>query len=407
MVGAGIFAVLAPAATAAGGALLPAIALAALLAYANATSTARLAAAMPRSGGVYLYGRERLGPWWGYAAGWCFVVGKTASCAAMALTVAAYATPDHARPVAAAVVVAVVALNTRGVTRTAQAARVLVVATVAVLVSVVAVAAAAEPAARHPVLDPTGTTPYGLLQAASLVFFAFAGYARIATLGEEVRDPQRTIPRAIRIALAVVVALYLAVAAAALAVLGPADLATTTAPLAEVARAAGAPWLEPAVRAGAAVASLGALLGLLAGVGRTVLAMARENDAPRALAAVHPVHRVPHRAEVAVGAVVVAIVLTADVRGAIGFSSFAVLLYYAVANAAALREPPAALRRPPATPGRPTPRRVLPVLGLVGCMVLAATVPPPSLLAGVAVLAAGLLVRLVRRGLAPTSGIGA
>ncbi len=392
MVGAGIFAALAPAAAAAGSGLLLGVVVAAVLAYANATSTAQLAAVHPVSGGAYVYGRERLGEWWGYAAGWCFVVGKTASCAAMALTFAAYAAPPAAqKPVAALAVAALVAVNTRGITRTAQVTRVLVAATLAVLAVVVAVAftgSEADGAALVPVL---GAGPYGVLQAASLVFFAFAGYARIATLGEEVREPRVTIPRAIQAALGIVVVLYLVVAVAALLALGSEGLAGSTAPLADVVVASGAPGLAPVVRVGAAVACLGALLGLVAGIGRTALAMAREGDLPRWLAGIDPVHRVPQRAEVVVGAVVVLAVLVADVRGAIGFSSFAVLLYYAVANAAAFTQAGVERRWP----------RALQVLGLVGCVVVAATVPVGSLVAGVAVLAVGLVLRAIARRRAP------
>lgn len=386
MLGAGIFAALAPAAAAAGSALLVGVVIAAVLAYANATSTAQLAAHSPVSGGAYVYGRERLGAWWGYAAGWCFVVGKTASCAAMAMTFAAYAAPGAARPVAALAVAALVAVSTRGITRTALVTRLLVAPVLVVLAVVVAVTlpgAEADGAALVPTLD---AGPYGIAQAAGLMFFAFAGYARIATLGEEVRDPRTTIPRAIQVALGVVVVAYLLVAAGALVALGADGLAASTAPLADAVTAAGAGGLTPWVRVGAALASLAALLGLVAGVGRTALAMAREGDLPRAFARVDPAHRVPQRAEVALGAVVVAIVLTADVRGAIGFSSFAVLLYYAVANAAALTQPPDQRRWP----------RALQVLGLLGCVGLAATVPLASLVAGVAVLAAGLLLRWTR-----------
>lgn len=392
MIGAGIFAALAPAAAAAGSALVLGVLVAAALAYANATSTAQLAAAYPVSGGAYAYGRARLGPWWGYAAGWCFVVGKTASCAAMALTFAAYVAPPAAqRPLAALAVVGLVAINTRGITRTAQATRVLVAVTLAVLGAVVVVACAHvgadDGAPGHAAVLPSGGTPYGVAQAASVMFFAFAGYARIATLGEEVKDPRTVIPRAIQVALGAVVAIYLVVAVAALAVLGPDALARSTAPLADAVTVAEAAWLVPVVRVGAAVAALGALLGLVAGVGRTALAMARERDLPRWLALVDPVRHVPQRAEVAVGAVVVLVVLVADVRGAIGFSSFAVLLYYAVANTAALTQTGADRRWPRAVQGA----------GLAGCVGLAATVPMGSLVAGVAVLAVGLALRTASR----------
>lgn len=126
MIGAGIFAALGPAAAAAGSGLLIGLAIAAVVAYCNATSSARPAARYPASGGTYVYGRERLGEFWGYLAGWGFVVGKTASCAAMALTVGAYAWPDHAHAVAVASVVALTAVNYRGVQKSALLTRIVV-----------------------------------------------------------------------------------------------------------------------------------------------------------------------------------------------------------------------------------------------------------------------------------------
>lgn len=381
MVGAGIFVALGPAAAAAGSGLLIGLAVAAAVAYCNATSTARLAAIYPQSGGSYVYGRERLGPFWGHTAGWCFIVGKTASCAAMALTVGVYAWPQHAHAVAVGAVVALTAVNYAGVQKSALLTRVLVAVVLAVLAAVVVLLAGAAEATRIDIGADAGF--WGVLQAAGLLFFAFAGYARIATLGEEVRDPARTIPRAIPIALGIALAVYAVVAVAVLAVLGGGGLATATAPLADAVTAAGHRDLAPVVRAAAAVAALGALLSLVLGVSRTTLAMARDRHLPPALAAVHPRFGGPHRAEVAVGLTVAVLAAFVDVRGAIGFSSFAVLVYYAIANACAWTLQPA--------------RRIIPALGLLGCLVLAFTLPLTSVLVGSGVIAAGAALYAARR----------
>ncbi|MFF1480516.1 APC family permease [Streptomyces sp. NPDC058301] len=382
MVGAGIFAALAPAANAAGTGLLAALALAAAVAYCNAMASARLAARYPASGGTYVYGRERLGPFWGYLAGWGFVVGKTSSCAAMALTVGAYVWPGQAHLVAVMAVVALTAVNYGGVQKSAWLTRAIVALVLAVLAAVVATCLGSS-AAEHPDVGLSGGGA-GLLQAAGLLFFAFAGYARIATLGEEVRDPARTIPRAVPLALGIALAVYVCVAVAVLSVLGADGLGRAAAPLAEAVRAAGVPALVPVVRAGAAVAALGSLLALVLGVSRTVLAMARDGHLPGTLAAVHPRFRVPHRAEVAVGSVVAVLAATADVRGAIGFSSFGVLVYYAIANASAWT----------LGPGRGG--RLLAACGLAGCLLLAFALPPSSVMAGSAVLAVGAVAYAVR-----------
>lgn len=393
MIGAGIFASLAPAARAAGSGLLLGLALAAVVAYCNATSSARLAALYPASGGTYVYGRERLGEFWGYLAGWAFVVGKTASCAAMALTVGAYLWPGRTHAVAVAAVVVLTAVNYAGVQKSALLTRVIVTVVLTVLAVVVVVFPTSGGVETVRLDVGADVTAGGVLQAAGLLFFAFAGYARIATLGEEVRDPARTIPRAIPIALGITVGVYALVAVSVLLVLGPDGLAAAGAPLTEAARAAGADLLVPVVNAGAAVAALGSLLALILGVSRTTLAMARDHHLPHALAAVHPRFKVPHRAELVVGAIVAVAAATTDIRGVIGFSSFGVLAYYAIANASAWTLDP--------SEGRPA--RIIPVVGLSGCLVLAFALPLSAVLTGGAVLLAGAVAYRVRRMLTGSS----
>jgi len=366
--------------------MLLALLVAAMVAYANATASAQLAAQYPTSGGTYVYGRERLGHWWGFLAGWSFVIGKTASCAAMALTFAAYAAPvGWERLVAVAAVAVLAAVNYRGVTRTARVARIIVAVVLAALGVVVAASLLGGHAewSRVTVWNGIEGGWYGTLQASGLLFFAFAGYARIATMGEEVRDPERTIPRAIQIALAITVAVYAIIAVTLLAVLGPEGTAATAAPLAAAVDASTWAWAAVIVRVGGAAAALGALLALIAGVGRTTLAMARQDDLPKWLAAVHPRYRVPHHAEVTLAAVVCLLVVTVDLRGAIGFSSFGVLLYYLVANLSAFTQNTANRRFP----------RWIQVFGALGCVVLVVTLPPAAVAIGALVLAVGVLLR--------------
>ena len=431
MIGAGAFVSLGAAQDLAGSLAPAAVLVAAVVALCNATSTAQLAAQHPAAGGTYHYGRERLGPWWGFLAGWCFVIGKTASCAAMALVVAAYLVPEpFQRPVAALLVVVLTAVNLVGITRTAVLARVLVTVALAALVltgvrllagivaggptggagdgagagtwevpgplsgqaaglwdgGIAAVAGAGEGGALGIVL--------AVAQAAALMFFAFAGYARVATLGEEVVAPRRTIPRAILLALAAVGALYL-VLSVILVLVGPApgEQGWGPAPFRAALDAVGAGGVwAVVVTIGAVAAASGALLALVAGISRTVLAMARERDLPPVLAHVSPRFSVPQRAEAAAGiAVVLLVLLASDVLVAIAASSFGVLLYYAVANLAALTQTGQWRLFP----------KAMQWLGLVGCVLLVAALPGRTIVAGLVLVAVGLayrgLVLAVRR----------
>jgi len=387
MIGAGVFAAFGPAARAAGNGLLIGLGLAAIVAYCNATSSARLAAIYPESGGAYVYGRKRLGEFWGFLAGWGFVIGKLASCAAMAMTFGTYAAPALARPLAIGAVIGITAVNYGGVQKTAKATRIIVavaLGALAVVVGAVWLGGSADTERLWPI---RAASVHGVLQSAGFLFFAFAGYARLATLGEEVARPEQVIPRAIPIALGITLVVYAAVAVSILAGAGADAVAASTAPLAIAVESGRLAWLSPAVRVGATIASLGVLLSLVAGVSRTVFAMSANGDLPAPFAAVHPRFRVPHRAEIAVGAVVAGVAAVADIRSAIGFSSFAVLTYYAVANAAAWTLETHQRRWP----------RALAALGLVGCAALALALPAASVIGGTALLALGALVYGIKR----------
>jgi len=393
MLGAGVFVAFAPAAGLAGSFLVLAVLLAGAVAYCNAVASAELAARYPASGGTYVYGRKRLGEWPGFIAGWGFVTGKSASCAAMALTFGNYLAPQYAVPVAVAAVVALTGVNLLGITRTALLTRILLAFVLATLVFV-AVASIVGP---HPAGVPSGGSDGGaaadsgtanlggVLPAAGLMFFAFAGYARIATLGEEVKDPARTIPRAILAALASAFGIYVVLALLLLNHLSPPGLAATATPLLEAVRTSALAAGAPVVQAGAAAACLGALLALITGVGRTALAMARERDLPGPLARVGGKHTVPFVAELAVAAVVIVLLLTTDVMTVVGFSSFGVLIYYAVTNAAAYTLPEHPAHAP----------RWLNIAGFLSCLLLAFTLPAASVLGMAGVLAAGAAGRFL------------
>ena len=384
MLGAGVFVAWAPAARAAGDWLLVGLAIAGVVAFCNATSSAQLAAIYPESGGTYVYGRRQLSPFWGHVAGWGFVVGKTASCSAMALTLGAYLWPEQQRLTAALAVLVITGVNIGGLQRTVAVTKVLLVVSLVAIGCVLWVGVTGPSTAGAVTTSGPDESLLGALQAAGFLFFAFAGYARIATLGEEVRDPERTIPRAIPLALFGVLALYGLVAVVAIDFGGVDRLGVSDSPLRDLVGSVDSP-LEPLVQLGAGIASLGVLLNLIPGVSRTTLAMARNREVPGWFAHIDEKRSLPLRAELTVAAVVVALVLTIDITSSIAVSGVAVLTYYAVTNAAAIT-----LRRDQ----RRWPR-VVAVVGLVGCVVLVAALPHSALLGGGLVLVTGVAARQI------------
>ena len=382
MLGAGIFFVWAPAAGDAGAGILFALPLAGLVAALNALSTTRLAMAHPVSGGAYSYGRAELGAVPGFVAGVLFLVGKTASVAAIASIAGAYLWPPFERPVAVAAVVVLAIVNATGIRSTAIVSTVVAALVVAVLVTVLVVTAVqgAGVPPHSPVVVAGGVL--GVLQAAALIFFTFAGYARIATLGEEVRDPSRTLPRAVIAALAIVLLLSAATATVLLLRLGASGLAASSSPLADAV----GPGAETVIRITAAVACLGSLLSVLAGLSRTALAMARDGELPGRLAGISERTATPVLAEVAVALVGIAAVLLLDPARLVGVSACAVLGYYGIAHLAAIGRARHLGARPP----------VLAILGLLGCAALALSTPWQAIV-GVAVL---VLVALGMRAIA-------
>ncbi len=376
ILGTGIFVSIGIAAGVAGPWVLPAVGLAAVVALLNGLSSAQLAAAHPVSGGSYEYGYRYLNRGFGLVAGWTFLAAKSASAATAALGFAGYALSaagggnGGARTGLALAGVTVLTLVVAdGMRRSSRTNAVIVAITLAALAAfVVAGLPHAGGGAVH--LEPLwrGEGADGLLHASALMFVAFTGYGRIATLGEEVRDPARSIPRAIILSLLLTLLIYGAVTGVAIAVAGPETLAAATertaAPLEHIARWYDASWVGPVVAIGAITAMLGVLLNLLLGLSRVVLAMGRRRDLPGALAVIDEQRSSPVRAVAATGAVIAALVMIGDVRTTWTVSAFSVLLYYAITNLAALRLPAAERRYPP----------VLAVLGLAACLALAVAI---------------------------------
>jgi APA family basic amino acid/polyamine antiporter len=390
MLGAGIFFVWAPATAAAGGAVLVALPLAAGVAILNALSTTRLAMRHPVAGGAYAYGRAELGDTAGFVAGVLFLFGKTASVAAIGLIAGSYLWPGAEHLVAAGLIVVLATINAVGVRATAAVSAVAAGLVIAMLLIVLVVALNSGTSAGPTTItwpDASADAAFGVLSAAGLIFFAFAGYARIATLAEEVRDPVRTLPRAVVTSISVVLVLSALTLGVLLVVLGTAGLAASTSPVAD---AAGEAW-APVVRAAVAIACIGSMTGVLAGLSRTAMAMSRDHELPGPLARIATRTGTPVVAEIGVALVAIAAVLVFDPARVVGLSACAVLFYYGIAHLAALRAGRAL--------GVP---RAVPIAGLIVCVGIALATPWPALVTVLAVVAVAVGARaLARRGRRP------
>jgi APA family basic amino acid/polyamine antiporter len=373
----------------AGPAFLAGLVIAGVAATANALSSAQLAATYPESGGTYEYGYRVLHPWAGFTAGWVFLASKLAAAGTVALGLAGYIDgvfPGlQPRAVAVGAIVLFTALNWFGIRRSSRTNLVIVSISLGSLLLFVVIAARA--------FDPANLTPFapagwrGTLRSAAILFFAYTGYARIATLGEEVREPRATIPRAVLITIGVAILLYLAVAAVAVGASGAPALAATSAPLQRAAERAGSSWLPLVVSVGGVTAMLGVILSQILGLSRMVFAMARRGDLPAALAHVHPRHGAPDRAVLLVGAIAAVIAATGTLAGIAAAASFTILVYYGIANIAALRMPMDDKLYSDAVP----------IVGALTCAVLALSLSPATIATGLATLAAGVAFRIAYR----------
>lgn len=352
ILGTGVFVSIGIAAGITGASVVIAIALSAFVAACNALNSAQLASNHPVSGGTYEYGYRYLNRWLGFTAGWTFLLAKSASGATAALGVGGYifnalgiTTREGIVPLGVLVVLVLTAIVFSGVRRSH-------VANVAI-VSVTLLALGAFVAGGFPLLLQQGSTHFSpffapesdnlaqLLQATALMFVAYTGYGRIATMGEEVRNPRFVIPRAILVAMGVTMLIYMSVALVGVGTVGVAGLApngtSQSAPLELASRQFGVPLLPELVALGAITAMLGVLLNLILGLSRVLLAMGRRGDMPPLTATISPNTATPSYAVLIMGGVIALLVLVGNVKTTWSFSAFTVLIYYAITNLSALQ----------------------------------------------------------------------
>ena len=387
IIGAGIFVVTGVAAGVSGPAFIVGLIIAGIIASFNGLSSAQLAAVYPHSGGTYEYGYQLLSPSLGFSAGWMFLISKLSAAGVVAIGFGSYF--HQLLPVASPLLISVVAVifltvvNLFGIKKAGVLNLVIVTFTLFSLLYLVF--------SGIPAIEKKNFTPFapfgisGIAEAAALLFFAFTGYARIATLAEEVHRPEKTIPRAVIITIASAILLYAVVSVVAIGVVGSEQMAASTSPLQVVANALTTPAVSIVLTIGASTAMLGVLLSQILGISRMMLAMGRRNDLPPFFQHIHGRYKVPHLGILFTGLFILILTLTGSFEFIVRAATFTILLYYSITNIAALRQPRSEQRF----------GRVIPILGLIGCLVMSASLPLNVILVGVGLLIAGFLLRLL------------
>ena len=387
IIGAGIFVVTGVAAGVSGPSFIIGLLIAGTIATFNGLSSSQLAAVYPQSGGTYEYGYRLLTPSLGFSAGWMFVLSKLSAGGIVAIGFGSYFHQliPYFSPIeySIAAIVLLTFANLWGIQKVGTINIAIVLITLLSLLYFVV--------GGIPSVDKTNFIPFapfgwkGIAESAAILFIAFTGYARIATLAEEVRNPRKTIPKAVIITIAVAILLYVGVSIVATGVLGAPSLASTSSPLQLAADRIQAPGMSVVITLGASTAMLGVLLSQIVGISRMLLAMGRRNDLPHFFESIHKKTAVPHIAILFTSAIILLITLFGSFPFVVRTATFTILLYYTIANAAAIRQP-----RIEQIYGS-----IIPWLGLIGCIVMAFSLPCMVIVSGFGLLLIGFIARYI------------
>ena len=338
MIGAGLFVNIAPAAIVSSYSLLFGLLIASVLAFSNASSSAQLARLYPETGGTYLYARKVLGNTSSLVAGIAFIIGKIISSIAIALTFGHYLYPSSHKVAGIALVLIVGTVSYFGASKTASVAKWFVYSVLGILMFYIFSVVSSE---NFTFIIPItkGLTMQSLLLSSSIWFFAFTGYSRLATFGEEVSNPEIIIPKAILTGLGITVTIYFLTTYATLGIVDPAIIQNSLTPLKvafDISRFSNFSFL---ITIASTIATASVLLALIPGISRVVVAMSRDGYLPNKLNSIHKKHNSAHVADIIISTIVVIGILTLNVIDSIKISSFFILLYYSLTNFSIIKLP--------------------------------------------------------------------
>jgi APA family basic amino acid/polyamine antiporter len=379
IIGGGIFVVTGLAAGRAGPGLLFSLLISAVVAFFTALSFSEIAAQRPREGGGYDYAHELVSPLAGFVAGWLWLVSNVVVGVAVSIGFASYFSALVNLPVrliAPIACIGVTVVNSLGTRGSATMNNGLVLVKLSILVFFVVFGLFGVKSTNFSPLFPNG--PAGVMQASAIIFFAFSGFARITILSEEVKDPERNVPRAIMIALAVSTVVYLLVGYVAVGLAGYHELANSGSPLADAA-AIESKGAANIVSLGALAATLSVLLTTLLGLSRVSYSMARNHDLPGFFGIIRGGRGVPLNSVIVLGLAMALMAAFTDLMKAVAISNFAALIYYSLGNYAAFRLE------------KPKYPKIVPVVGLASCIVLLLFLSSDAWMIGIGALCIGLV----------------
>ncbi len=389
IIGAGIFVVTGVAAGVSGPAFLVGLMIAGIIATFNGLSSAQLAAVYPQSGGTYEYGYQLLNPSLGFSAGWMFLLSKLSAGGIVAIGFGSYfhQLVPYFSPMTYSVsaIILLTIANLSGIQKAGYINITIVFVTLLSLLYFVVGGVGSIQTSNYTPFAPFGLK--GVAESAAILFFAFTGYARIATLAEEVKEPQTTIPKAVIITIGVAIILYAAVSFVAIGVLGTSSMSGSSSPLQLASQSMQAPGVTTIITLGASTAMLGVLLSQILGISRMLLAMSRRNDLPKLFEKIHSTTFVPHIAILFTSLVILLITIFGSFPFVVRTATFTILLYYSITNTAAIRQPAQEMMY----------GRFVPWLGLFGCVIMAFSLPCTVIVSGFGLLAVGFVIRWVFR----------
>ena len=385
IIGAGIFVVTGVAAGVSGASFIVGLMIAGLIASFNGLSSAQLAAVYPQSGGTYEYGYQLLNPSFGFSAGWMFIISKLSAAGIVAIGFGSYfhqLVPAFTPLTYSIVAVVVLTIaNLVGIKKAGTVNQIIVLVTLLSLLYFIVGGIGSVKASNFTPFAPFGIM--GIAESTAILFFAFTGYARIATLAEEVVEPKKTIPRAVIITITSAIVLYAAVSVVATGAIGAEGMSQSKSPLQVASEAMSAPAISVIITIGASTAMLGVLLSQILGISRMLLAMGRRNDLPHLFEKIHSKTSVPHIGILFTSVVILAITTLGTFDFVVRAATFTILLYYSITNIAAIRQPNQ----------QQLYSKVIPYLGLVGCVAMSISLPLNVIISGVALLAIGFAMR--------------